>query len=63
MASLDVESVFTSISLKETRNNCVSDLHNKTPYNSKLKTSKLFKLFETATSEPFFIFDFFSVNK
>ena len=29
MASLDVESLFTNIPLKETINNCVKDLHNK----------------------------------
>ena len=29
MASLDVESLFTNIPLKETINNCFSDLHNK----------------------------------
>ena len=41
MASL-VESLFTKIPLKETINNCVSDLHNKNLYNGKL--NKLFKL-------------------
>ena len=29
MASLDVESLFTNIPLKETIHNCVSNLHNK----------------------------------
>ena len=37
MASLDVESLFTNIPLKETINNCVNDLHNKNLYNGKLK--------------------------
>ena len=58
MASLDVESLFTNIPLKETINNCVNDLHNKTLYNGKLNKSNLFKLLETATSESSFIFDF-----
>ena len=55
---LDVESLFTNISLKEIINNCVSDLHNKNLYNGKLNKSDLFKLLETATSEASFIFDF-----
>ena len=58
MASLDVESLFTNIPLKETINNCVSDLRNKNLYNAKLNKSDLFKLLETATSESSFIFDF-----
>ena len=56
--SLDVKSLFTNIPLKETINNCLSDLHNKNLYNGKLRKSGLFKLFETATSESSFIFDF-----
>ena len=58
MASLDVESLFTNIPLKETINNCVNDLHNKNLYNGKLKKSDQFKLMETGTSESSFIFDF-----
>ena len=58
MASLDVESLFTNIPLKETINNCGSDLHKKHLYNGKLNKSDLFKLLETATSELSFIFDF-----
>ena len=58
MVSLDVESLFTNVPLKETINNCVNDLHNKTLYNGKLNKSDLFKLMETATSESSFIFDF-----
>ena len=58
MASLDDESLFTNIPLKETINNCVNDLHNKNLYNGKLNKSDLFKLMETATSESSFIFDF-----
>ena len=58
MASLDVESQLTSIPLKETMNNCVSDLHNKSLYNGKLDKSDLFKLLETVTSESSFVFDF-----
>ena len=63
MASLDVESLFTNIHLKETINNCVNDLHNKNIYNGKLSKSNLFKLMETAKNESSFIFDFFSINK
>ena len=55
---LYVESLFTNIPLKETINNCVSDLHNKNLNNRKLNKSDLLKLFETATSESSFIFDF-----
>ena len=58
MASLDVESLLTSIPLKETMNNCVSDLHNKNLYNGKFGKSDLFKLLETVTSESSFVFDF-----
>ena len=58
MASLDVESLFTNIPLKETKNSFVSDLHNKKLYNEKLNKSDLFKLLETATSGSSFIFDF-----
>ena len=58
MSSLVVESLFTNIPLKETINNCVSDLRNKNLYNKKLKKSDLFKLLETATSDSSFVFDF-----
>ena len=58
MASLDVESLFTNILLKETIYNSVNDLHNKNLYNGKLNKSDLLKLLETATSESSFIFDF-----
>ena len=55
---LSVESIFSNILLKETINNCVSDLHNKSLYNGRLNKSDLFKLLETATGESSFIFDF-----
>ena len=58
MASLDVKSIFTNIPLKETINNCVSDLHNKNLYIGNLNKSDLFKLLETAISESSFTFDF-----
>ena len=58
MASFHVESLFTNIPVKETINNCVSDLRNKTLYNKKLKKSDLFKLLETATGDSSFVFDF-----
>ena len=51
MPSLDVESIFTYIPLKETINNYVSDLHNENLYNGKLTKSDLFKFLKTATSE------------
>ena len=59
MPILDVESLFTNISLKEPiSNNCASDLHDKNLCNEKLSKSDLFKLFQTPTSGSFFIFDF-----
>ena len=58
MASLDVESLFTNIPLKETLNNCINDLHNKNFYNGKLNKTELFHLLETGTSESSFIFDY-----
>ena len=58
MASLDVESLFTNIPLKETINNCVSDLHNKNLYYGKLNKSGLFNLLEVTTGESSFSFDF-----
>ena len=58
MASIDVESLFTNISLNETINNCVIDPNNKNLYNEKLNKRYLFKLLETATSESSFIFDY-----
>ena len=58
MPILDVESLFTNIPLKETINNCVSDLHNKKLYNGKLTKFDLFKFLKTATSESSFTFIF-----
>ena len=58
ITSLDAESLFTNISLKETTNNYVSDLHNKNLYNEKFNKPDLFKLLETATSESSIIFYF-----
>ena len=58
MSSLVVESSFTNIPLRETINNCVSDLQNKNLYNEKLNKSGLFKLLEAATSDFSFIFVF-----
>ena len=56
IASLDVESLFTNILLKETLNNCIKDLHNKIFHNGKLNKADLFQLLETSTSESSFIF-------
>ena len=58
MAGLDVESLFTNISLNEIINNCVSDLYNESLYNEKLNKRDLFTLMEAATSESPFIFDY-----
>ena len=58
IASLDVGLLFTTIPLKETINNCVSDLHNKNLYNRKLNKYDLLKLLETASRECSFIFYF-----
>ena len=54
IASLDVESLFTNISLNEAINNCVSDLHNKNLYNGKHSKRDHFKLLKTATRESSF---------
>ena len=45
MAILDVESLFNNIPLNETINNCVSDLDNKTLYNTKLSKRDLSFIF------------------
>ena len=45
MASLTVESFFTSILLNESINNYVSDIYNKNLYNGKLTERDLFKYF------------------
>ena len=58
IASLDVGLLFTTIPLKETINNGVSDLHNKNLYNRKLNKYDLLKLLETASRECSFIFYF-----
>ena len=63
MARLDVESLFINIPLKETVNNCVSDLHNKNLYNGKLNKFNLSKLLETTTGESSFNFDFLLYKK
>ena len=57
MASLDVESLFINILLKEIINNCVSDLSDKNLYNGELSSRDIFKLLETAVSESSFLFD------
>ena len=58
IASLDDEPLFTNITLNETINNCISDLHNKNLFNQKISNKDLFKLLGTATSESSFIFDY-----
>ena len=56
MTSLDVESLFSNITLNETINDCV-DLHIKNFHNGKLSKTYIFKLPETTTRESSFIFD------
>ena len=64
MASLDVESLFTNIPLKETINNCVSDLHNKSFFTTGNSTNLSYSnVLETAVSEPLFNFDFLLYKK
>ena len=58
MVGLDVESLFTNISLNEIIYSFVIDLHNKNPYDVKFSKRDLFKLLETETSESSFTFDY-----
>ena len=58
MANLDVESLFISISLNETVNNCVSNLYNKNPYDGKLSKRDLSKLLKIETSKSSLVFDY-----
>ena len=57
MASLDVESLFTSISIDETIKNAVGDLFSNNIYQRKFSKSDLYYLLKLATSESSFIFD------
>ena len=57
MASLDVESLFTNITLEETIMNCVNDLFSNNFYSGKLSRKDLYKLLKLATIESPFIFD------
>ena len=57
MASLDVESLFTNISVDETVENEVDDLFSSNIYQGKLAKSELYYLLKLATSESSFIFD------
>jgi len=57
MASLDVESLFTNIPLKETIKNCVNDLFDNTQYQGTLRKNDLLSLLDLATSDSSFIFD------
>ena len=51
MASVDVESLFTNISLEETIKNCVNDLFSNNFYSGKLSRKDLYDLLELATTE------------
>ena len=57
VASPDVESLFTNISLKETINNCVNDLLSSNSYGSELSWKNLHHLLKLATTESCFICD------
>ena len=57
MASLNVESLFTNIPLKETVNNYVNDLFSNNFYSGKLSRKDLYELLKLATTESSFIFD------
>ena len=57
MASLNVESLFTNIPLKETVNNYVNDLFSNNFYSGKLSRKDLNELLKLATIESSFIFD------
>ena len=57
IASLDIESLFTNISLEETIKNCVSDLFSNTFYSGKLSRKELYELLKLETTESSFIFD------
>ena len=57
MASLDVESLFTNISLEETIKNCVNDLFSNNFSGGKLRRKDLYELLKLAATESSFIFD------
>ena len=57
MASLDVESLFTSIPLEETIKDCDNDLFSNNFYSGKLSRKDLYDLLKLATTESSFIFD------
>ena len=57
MASLDVEALFTNISVDETIKNAVDDLFPSNMYRGKLSKSELYYLLRSVTSESSFIFD------
>ena len=57
IASLNVEPLFTNITLQETIKNCVNDLFCHNFYSSKLSRKNLYELLKLATTESSFIFD------
>ena len=57
IASLDVDSLFTNIPLKETIKNCAKDLFPNNFYSGKLSTKDLCELLKLATTESSFTFD------
>ena len=57
MTSLDIESLFTSISLEETINNCVDKLLQTNTKINNLTEESFRSLLELATLDSFFIFD------
>ena len=57
MASLDVDSLFTNIPLKETIKICISKLYSETETINGIPKAEFCKLLELATQESFFIFN------
>ena len=57
IASVDVELLFTNISLEETIKNCVNDLFSNNFYSGKLRRKNLYDLLKIATTESSSIFD------
>ena len=62
MASLDVESLFTNITLEETIQSYDHDLFSNNFYNCKLSRKDLYDLFKLVTCESCFIFDNSFIN-
>ena len=57
MASFDIKSLFTNISLTETLNLCVQNLYRNQTHVNNLTKSSFYKLLKITIFESFFIFD------